>query len=129
MCIMLLKQLQRSEYFIFRELSNYSRISHCIFIDEYSIISISTSAIGVRNKIPHYMFSCATNYLTNTSISLVVNGVWYTEEDSARISVTTGLWDTTPGEYNFICAANNSNVGGVWLGTFTVHGECYLQQI
>ena len=119
------KFLTRISFENFEIVMIFSPITY-FFLDEYSLISIGATAVGVRDRIPHYTFSCTTNKLSNTSISLVLNGMWHTVADSAIISVTTGLWDTTPGEYNFICIANNSNVGGAWLGTFTVYGECYL---
>ena len=93
---------------------------------DYSLISINATAVGVFSNIPHYTFECQTNRLANTSISLILNGRWHTIHDSGYISITTALWDTTPGEYQFICTVNNSRVGNVWLGYFIVYGE-YLQ--
>ncbi|KAI6654373.1 hypothetical protein LOD99_770 [Oopsacas minuta] len=87
---------------------------------EYYLTSISSSIVGVRNNAIHYSFACKTNSVDNTSISLILNGVWHTNNDSSEISITAEVWTTTPGEYNFICTANNSIMGSSWLGSFTI---------
>lgn len=56
-----------------------------------------------------YIFSCETRPSPDLSISLFIDGLWYTNNGpTSSISVVLSLSHLSPGEYNYLSLANSS---------------------
>ena len=71
-----------------------------------------------------YSFSCIASSVSTTNISMFIDGIWYSNEESHSIGkeVIFEYPYPHPGSYNFICVANSSIGGDQTLGVYTVPG-------
>ena len=75
-----------------------------------------------------YEFTCTINNVPHATLTLVIQGVSYVETDATSIIQVLTLSDETPGTYQYICSASNSNGGDTQRDIFTIIGD-YLVTI
>ncbi|KAI6654369.1 Phosphatidylinositol phosphatase [Oopsacas minuta] len=88
---------------------------------------VLVSAINSTLISPHtgdliFSFGCISTSTSDSNVSLLVDGDWYTNLNSGNIeqSVVFEYPYPHPGSYDFLCVANNSIGGDQTLGVYTV---------
>ena len=70
-----------------------------------------------------YQFSCTATSSSDLIVSLLIDGEWYSSNNSTSIQVTLPLSHLTVGTYYFLCVANSSIGSDSSVDTFDVIGK------
>ena len=97
-------------------------INNFTFLEPVKIVDTDVLT-NVTKYYVEYQFSCTATSSSDLIMSLLIDGEWYSSNNSTSIQVTLPLSHLTVGTYYFLCVANSSMGSDSSVDTFDIIGK------